>query len=249
MRLPDIGKALAEFRKIPALDAAQQAKTCWGLVAEGLDTDQAAQLEAALNKAGLKSRTIPTTSLIKPPEPRRPTAIDMKEDGLHLTFKSGAAGILPWKLISLVGTGSFKETSYRTEKIEKGEGAGGKAVRIGVLLTTGIPLPGKRKQVEEVKKEVSDIGYVADLFTSKPLGRVRLDPLHLNFGFLKERKQMNVLGNFREMMGDILQKAPHAILNTGARVLKEGRPLTQMLYDSPADYEKESRWLLSLAAI
>lgn len=249
LRLPDIGKAISEFRGIPLQDAAHQAKNCWGIVADSLSAEEAQKLGRALEKAGLKSCTVPSASLIKVPDPRIPSAILLMTEGLHLDFKSGAAGILPWGLIFLVSAASFKETSFKTEKIETGEGTGGKAFRMGILLATGIPLPGKKKEIKEVKKEVSDIIYMVDIFTVKPLGRIRLDPRRINFSFLKGRMQMNLLGNFKTLMEDILNKAPQATLSHGSRVMREGRPLSQMLYDSPLDFENECRWLLTLLSI
>jgi hypothetical protein len=214
-------------------------------VGEGMSAKEAESLIHSLEATGLKARTIPNHQLIEVPEPRVPVEIDLLNQGLFLKFKS-AQGVVPWKSLSLISAYSLGETTIRTEKVTTGPTAGEQLFRVGVLLATGIPLPGKKKKTETVKKETHEDYYFIELCTQKPWGRIRLNAQTLKYSFLKEKMQYNALNNFRTLLGELFVRIPGAILNHGARVIKSSQPLNQMAYESLREVDKETRWLLTL---
>ena len=101
----------------------------------------------------------------------------------------------------------------------------------------------------EVTKETRDEFYFLDLFTKNPLGRLRLDAQHLNYNFLKDKMQYNLLSNFRTTVEELIRRLPQVRINHGIQVMKNNQPLNQMMMESPANVEKESRWLLTLVSV
>ena len=86
-----------------------------------------------------------------------------------------------------------------------------------------------------------------DLATMKrPARRLRVDALHFDYSYLKERKLYQLMGNFKLLIVDLVKAAPEAVQNLGTKVLLEGKPIQTMGYNSLADLERETRWLLTL---
>lgn len=59
---------------------------------------------------------------------------------------------------------------------------------------------------------------------------------------------MNVLLNFRALVSEAARRAPQARLSLGARLITEGKPVKDLVYDSPSEIEREYRWLLTMNA-
>jgi hypothetical protein len=55
--------------------------------------------------------------------------------------------------------------------------------------------------------------------------------------------------NLKLFIGDLVQAAPGAWLNHGARVLLEGRAVRTMGYRSLEELEREGRWLMTLRGV
>ena len=225
-----VAKALAALRKTPLQDQISAAKKGWGIIAQDIVAEEANVLVEGLAACGLESLCLPTASLIQlpPAEPAR-------------RFEAALANHLV-----LVCAAGITVTSTTTKTTQEGPSAAQKILSTGILLTTGLPIRigGKTRAVEKTQQH-SDLAFYLDLLYEQPLRRRRIDAQHFDYAYLKERKLYYVLGNFKQLVGDLVQSAPEAWRNHGARVLLDNKPMQTMGYESLADMERETRWLLT----
>src|SRR5207237_9314160 len=98
----------------------------------------------------------------------------------------------------------------------EGPGAGDRALNMGILLATGLPIKvGKKERVVEKTVESTDLVFFVDLVFKDPALRLRVDAQNFDFSCLKERKLYNVLGNLRLFVADLVKAAPGAYQNRG----------------------------------
>jgi hypothetical protein len=226
-----LAKALAAARKTPLQDQVRTAKKAWGIVAENVKEDEAKTLVERLDACGIASAAMPMPALVPLPEVRA-----LKQWDPSLT--DGAV---------LIAAAGMTVTSTTTQMVKEGPSTSQKILSTAIMLGTGLPIKigGKERTVEK-RQEVSDRLFYADLFYKDPLRRWRVDAMHFDYSFLKERKLYQVFGNFKLLVSDFAQAVPPAWRNHGASVLLEGKPIQTMGYESIADLERECRWLLTL---
>ena len=229
-----LAKALAAARKTPLQDQMVFAKNCWGILAENLTRVEADAMAQGLKQTGVEAIVCPTASLAA-----LPPAETAK------TFDSLAAA----KPV-LIAAAAIDITTTTTRLVKEGPSAGQKIASMGLMMATGLPIKigGKERTVEK-KQTHSDLAFYLDVIYREPLRRLRVDALHFDYSFLKERKLYQLMGNFKLLVGDVAKAAPEAVQNHGTKVLLEGKPIQTMGYHSLADLERESRWLLTLSLI
>jgi hypothetical protein len=224
-----LAKALAAVRRTPLQDQINAAKRAWGILAESLTESDASRLSGVLREAGLETTVAPALAAIPAAQP----ASRFEPALTHQLILIAAAGITV--------------TSTTTRTVKEGPSAGQKILSAGILLSTGLPIKiGGRERTVEKKQTLSDRVFYVDLLYKDPVRRRRIDALHFDYSFLKERKLYQIFGNFKLLVGDLVRAAPSAWQSHGTKVLLEGKPLQTMGYDSLADLERETRWLLTL---
>jgi hypothetical protein len=150
----------------------------------------------------------------------------------------------------LVAVAGFSVTSTTTKNVKEVPSTAQKIASMGIFLTTGLPIKvgGKERTVEKTQTQ-SDLVFYADLLYKDPARRLRIDALRFDYSFLKDRKVYQVFGNFKLLVADLAQGAPGAWRNHGTKILLEGKPIRMMGYETLADLERETRWLLTLQAL
>jgi hypothetical protein len=226
-----LAKALAAARKTPLQDQMIAAKNCWGILAEHQSETAARQLVQALEASGVESTILPAAFLVQLPK---------AEPAATMEF-------IPSAQLVLVAAAAITIDSTTTKSVKEGPSAAQKVLSTAILLGTGLPIKigGKERTVEKTQHH-SDLVFYLDLLYQNPSRRLRIDALHFNYTFLKERKLYQVLGNFKLLVGDLVKAAPKAWQNHGTRVLVENKPLQTMGYGSLTDLERETRWLLTI---
>ena len=225
----DLAKALAAVRKTPVQDQVVGAKHAMGVIAKNVTADEGQRLVEQLRAARLDVALVPGLADLPKAEPL--TRLD--------------AGI--GNNLSLIAAAAITVTSTTTKTVKEGPSAAQKLISTGILLTTGLPIKvgGRERSVQKTQSQ-SDLAFFADLHYENPARRLRIDASHFDYAFLKERKLYPVMGNFKLLLSDLAQSAPEAWRNHGARILLDGKSLSTMGYESLADLERESRWLLTL---
>jgi len=226
-----LAKALAAARKTLVYDQMMTAKNAWGIVAENLTEPEAKALVQALRSSGVESVVCPSASLL--PLPSAEPAATLQ-----------ALPASPPVLIAVAGI-----TSTNTVK-ERPSGAL-KILNIANLLAgAGLPIRiGGKERVVEKTQQHSEIVFYADILYKAPPRRLRIDARRFDYSFLKERKLYQTRGNFKLLIGDLVKGSPEAWKNHGTQILLEGKHIHTMGYQSLADMERETRWMLTLQSL
>lgn len=228
-----LAKALAAVRGTPLQDQALEARRAWGIVADDLSKAEAQELGKALREAGVECAVGPTAALAELPAVEPADTLDALPDASPI-------------LIAVAGI-TITTTTTKTEK--KGPSGAQKAASTAIMATTGLPIKiGGRKRTVQTTQEEQSLVFFADLYYEAPSRRLRIDASHFDFSCLQERMLYQALGNLKLLVGDLVEAAPEAWTNHGARVLLEGKPVRTMGYADLDDLEREARWLLTLRA-
>ena len=226
--------------------AAGAARRCWGLLGRDLEEAAAAGLEARCAEFGVATLRFPC------PQPPLPEAEKVKAvsfaGGSAVFSLSGAAAVqaAPGD-ITVLAAAPVKQETLRSVKTTEGPSSREKAVRLGIMAATGLPIGmGKSK---EVKKEVksSETSFCLDLLLDQQGRRLRANPAEFDFSCLKEKKTYSSQVNFRLLAAELAAFAPGAFKNAGLLTMLAGKPLTPLPYDSLADLEKETLRLMLAA--
>ena len=224
--------------------AAANARHCWGVLGGDVDEAAAAELERLCAEFGVETLRFASPPPLPAPEQIKKCAF---ENGLFSFFTAGAACQAAPAGISVIAAAPIKEEFFKTVKGSEGPSSQEKAVRLGIMAVTGLPIGmGKSK---EVKKEVKsfDLSFYMDLVLDGGARRLRLASASLDFSCLKEKKTYSSQVNFRLLAAELAAFAPGAFKNAGLLTMLAGKPLTPLPYDSLADLEKETLRLMLAA--
>jgi hypothetical protein len=136
----------------------------------------------------------------------------------------------------------------RTITAKEGPSSQERAVRLGIMAVTGLPIGlGENK---EARKEVksSELSFYLDLFLDGG-ARLRACSDDLDYSPLGAEKAYSSTANFRLLALKTAAFAPGALKNTGLWAMIESRPLSALPYDSLADLDAEAPRLLALAGM
>jgi len=238
-----LAQVLGSAFKLDRDTAAAAARHCWGLLGRELEETDADNLAGLCADFGIRTRKLPC------PQPSLPAEENIKNavlDGGAALF-TGAGGLSVAAApgdITVLAAAPVKEETLRTVRTTEGPSGREKAVRLGVMAVTGLPIGlGKSR---EVKKEVksSELSFYLDLVLAGGQRRLRLNSGSFDFSCLKEKKTYASQLNFRLLCAELAAFAPGAFKNAGLRAILEAKPLTPLPYDSLADLEKETLRLL-----
>jgi hypothetical protein len=227
---PALAAALARRRGCPTLDAMREARSCWGIIREGAEESAAQEEAEALSAGGFEAFALPQNLLYD-----LPSAIQLArvEQELDQAVFFGAA--------------IFKREATQTITMQKDISLADKALQVGLLMATGLPVRTSRMS-KEVAKTVSnpELWGALDIVLQSPARRFRVLSESFDYSCLKEEKAYDTLSNFRTLARRLAGLWPEAERNRGLRFILEGKPQREMGYESLADLERESRWLLTL---
>ena len=238
---------LAAVFKLDRPTAAMRAHRCMGIIGRDMDEASAGELAARCAESGIKTFTLPS------PVPALPAAELIKtaslENGVFSFSCSGNSGSAGPGGISVISAAPIKEDFLKITKTTEGPSGGQRALRLGLMAVTGLPIGlGKTK---EVKKEVkgSELAFYMDLMVSCNSRRLRVASGDFDFSCLKEKKTCSSQVNFRLLAAELAAFAPGALKNTGLLAMLEGRPLSQLPYDTLSDLENETLRLVLAAGL
>ncbi len=242
-----LAEVLASFKKIPFQDAATFTHHAWGVAETHLSHEEAITLTAKLSEKKLKSLLIPSGSFKVLPAFKKGTNLVLNSDAMEIILEKSSQEVIQGDNVLLLAVGGIPERTQITKKISEGPSGAARAVSAGIFMTTGIPISigGKKKKEEKIETKEETLFYL-DVFTKNPLSRYRLDPQHLNYSFLKEKKLYNTFQNFKLLLHELSALAPRSYQNKGMRNLLANQSLSTMGYDTLEDFEKEMRWLITL---
>jgi hypothetical protein len=246
---PTLADAIAAVRKIPRVDAARAARSAYGIVGEGLDEPAAQALAGVLNERGLTALVRPDAALAALPPVMQAQAAALSGEGIVIKLADGRQGELKWANVSLTAFFGYKTKTTVAAGEPQGPSLGAQVLRTGLLVTTGIPLPGGKKKAEPKTVEQVVTVFAFDLFARTPATRIRIPTQPFDFTCLGAQMAPSAQSNLMVLFRLALERAPRALRNAGARHVLERRPLSNLPYDSLKDLDRECRWLLSLPPV
>lgn len=252
LQFDKISQILSADQGVPLFDARRLAKRCWGFLGERLEEPRARLLVTRATEAGLGTLLLEENEIASPPTPQNVHAAQCSADGLrYRTGSSETEHLQPWSDLALLCAAGLTEQIVTRKTVKEGPSGKEQLARAGISMITGIPIGmGKKREVQKVTQEQRFFLYM-DLFF-RPSAETPGTALHVNgdefnFSGLGDRKQPNVLGNFRLLLQDIDRFASGPTLrNRGAAGILAGQPFNTLGYDAAADFEKERRWLFTL---
>ena len=206
-----IARVLADFYKVPFIDAVHRAKQGWGILSEEITEEKALELKNAFSTAGIETRILTEPLPVLPPAQ---WVASMKFEGSQIScaLRNGPPQIVEASKVSLVAACALDEN--RSIKVTKKEGpsAGQRLASAGIMLATGIPIRiGPKKQTIETKKNISETFFYLDLYDHGASRRLRVDGQRFDYSCLGSKKHYNVAANFK-----ILAKGIHRFRTSGA---------------------------------
>lgn len=248
-RLPDLNRAaaiMAGFQGLSMPDAAKAARHSWGFLGRGLDEEKADGLLRTCEAHGVRALKLPSAGLPKLEEPLRLASLAPAVETLDYTGADGKGGKVLRTAIRVLSAAPLKTETSRTVTSKEGPSTQERAVRLGIMAVTGLPIGlGKSK---EVKKEVksSELSFYMDLVMEGG-ARLRFCSDDLDFSYLAAEKTYSSQVNFRLTALKLAAFLPKALKNTCLWAMLESRPLGALPYDSMEDFETESLRLLALS--
>ena len=250
-RLPDfalVTEIISKFLGLNRDDAAQTARHSWGFMGENLSGEKALELMQKCGTYGVEAAKIPTADLPELEIPLHIKKLEFGPDKLIYTEANGQSDTILKEDMRVLSAAPVKTETTRIIKTTEGPSAREKAIRIGIMAATGLPIGlGKNKKVEKEVKS-SETSFCMDLIL-KDGGRLRFGSDNFNFSCLAAETTYSSQTNFRLMAAKLSAFAPKALRNAGLWAILESKPLAPLPYDSMDDFETESLRLLALARL
>jgi hypothetical protein len=245
-----VAAVLARRAKAPALDFVASARRAWGLIAESLPAAEADVLAAELTAGGQPALAVPSTLLETPPEPVLVAKAELAGDGFDVVVgrANAAPERLSWARLAALCAGGLEIRTSTTVTETVSAELGEQAVRFGLSMATGLPLMKGAKEVKRVV-ETRDRALILDILFLDPARRLRVDARSFDYSLLGAKMGYGADANFTALVAELAERAPRALRGQGARALLGRRPAGESLYESLEDFEREERWLLTLAAL
>lgn len=227
------------FRELPSLtdlDAANMAKTAYGIIVRGLPYNQAETLHHALARQGVGTTIVEDQRLPLLPPATQCRRIDCLENSLVIYNHLGQPATRQWREVSMASAGSVVEEKQK--KIEK------KRVvrRASSTRFGGI----RHDTVTDVSyRTVREPTMVVEiwLLDAAPPLRYRIDGENFSYQYLGSRLQPSRPQNFRLLLADLYRLTAHALHNRG--LIGAASPESPLpAYPSTATYREEVTWLL-----
>lgn len=238
--------AQAFFRMTP-FDAHQRARRMWGWLGERLSKPEAEALRALAESRGVPSRLLADEETV--PFPRFWPPHGGGPAGEGLVFHVGAPAVekrVPFSDIRLLTFMGLREEQVNTVTVKEGPSLGEKAAKLGLFMATGIPLGFGGGKEEKKTVRTGEFVMALDVFT--PTEAYRIFPDRFGFSGLSGPGSWTGLENARRFLAEVSARAPMALLNRGARVVLDKKPLNTLGYDERHAYDKECLWLLQLTS-
>ncbi|MDD5628080.1 MAG: hypothetical protein PHU21_03380 [Elusimicrobia bacterium] len=246
LAFPALAEILARRRGCPTLDAMASARSCWGILEQDREEAAAKDLAAALTAAGLEALALPQNLLEELPAAQAAAKADLDQR----VFFSDSGEALPAAAPVLLCAAIIKRTVTQTIKVQKDIGLAQKALQVGLIMASGLPIRTASMRKEEGKVVAStELRGLLDLVFVEPDRRLRVVSDDFDYSCLKDKKTFDSLSNFRLLARRLAGFWPEAGRSRGLRFILENQPQREMGYESPVDLERESRWLLTLKAL
>jgi hypothetical protein len=230
--IPPVEKLQAAFRAVPSLtthDAFSFANDAYGILVKSMEAEEAHILQQALAHEGVETELVPLNALPELPPIKFVRQLDYHGEALMVFDPLGRSFPVPWNQVSMIAAGSVRLVEQKT-------------IRWGYTPEDKGDNRGWDAPPEYTTREERNFRPLLEITLGNSASRLQLQADKAFFRCLGERQTRDEVVNFTLLVRDLLQHAPHALVNRGAFYLREEPP--QLFgYPSKNAFYEEMIWL------
>lgn len=229
--IPPVEKLQAAFRAVPSLtvhDAFSFANDAYGILVKSMEAEEAHTLQHALAQEGVETELVPMNALPELPPIKFVRQLDYHGEALMVFDPLGRSFPVPWQQVTMITAGSVRLVEQKT-------------IRSGVTPDRSDE-SGWDAPPDYTTREERNFRPLLEIMLGNSASRLQLQADKAFFRCLGERQTRDEVINFTLLVRDLLQHAPHALVNRGAFYLREEPP--QLFgYPSKNAFYEEMVWL------
>lgn len=225
-------RAFKSFRNLTDADAVRLAAGARGILAKHLGPDAARALQSALQAEGVGVVIVAENDLPKLPEGLSLNRLELWPQAFTVYDPMGRSIAIAWQEIRLVAAGAaqgFEINKTQTDHL-----------RLQLNPAAGVR---PRKGDASRRRTEPDSQLLLEIFLADSASRYRVEAAQFRFKYVIDRPGLSTEEKFIWLVREICRHATHAILNDGARRLREGGE-TVPTYTSRQVLVDEIVWLL-----
>jgi hypothetical protein len=221
---PSVEHLARAFRSLPnltALDAQTAANDAFGILWRGLDVEGASAMQDALMKQAIEVEVVEESELPVLPPSKVIKQIEFLPTQLSMYDPMGRVFALPWRDLMVIAAGNVHLRDYRKAAHSPAEAA----------------------QNNEVPRGHERLHLMLELVLAGGVARYSMIADEFVFNHLGARLTKDMTENFKMVVRELADNAPHAGLNRGAFLICQNEKEI-FNYPSKAAFFEEITWFL-----
>jgi hypothetical protein len=235
---PSLEQLKAAFGTVPGLTAVDVhilGRDAFGVVAKGLEREQAEAMRVALSAEGFEAEVVEDVALAELPPAQKLGKVTLTPAAFVTDNLIGGVTSLEWNRIAVIAAGRARLTDFTQELVEK-----------LVAVPEGRHIVWKTV-TETVTREEKNDHLLLDIITTGAEARYHVvadrPEALLLFQSLGEQRTKDTFRNLTLFVRELAGFAPSAVLNHGAHYMCEGSNRA-FCYASQTAFYREITWLL-----
>lgn len=227
-----IRRAFSSFSHLTDADAIRLAANAEGILMRQISSDEARSFQRALAAEDVDAAFVSEANLPALPKKMALQRIELTETDLVVFDQIGRPEKFSWSEISLLALGAvthFGVTNVATVKKS-----------LSYNPTTGI---WPKQTVEHSHKLAKDSQLLLEIVIARSGKRFQINAAEFPFGYVVNRPELSLMDKIVWLAGEFIRRAPQALLNRGARDVRDGVTLVRG-YPTPQVFNDEMVWLL-----
>jgi hypothetical protein len=227
-----IRRAFRSFANLTDADAVRLAANAQGILLRHLNSDEARAFHRALQAEGVASALVSESELRLLPESRSLHRLALSPTGLEVYDLLGRPKPVPWGKVALVAAGAVGHAALSLTQTER-------------TTATFHPALGvwPKKIVEAVRRIETGSELILEIVLTDGATRYEINAAQFPFKYVVDRPEFSTVEKFVWLVREIAQHATEAILNRGARDVRDGIALVRG-YTNRQAFTDELLWLL-----
>ena len=231
-----IRRAFRSFSHLTDADAVRLAANAQGILQRQLSADAARAFHRALEAEGVAAAIVAENDLHLLPQSKSLHRLALTETALEVYDLRGQPTAVAWHQLTLVAAGAVPHEESSHPRNENPT----------TSLPAGFGFWPKRK-VEAKRKVETRSQLILEIVLSESATRYEINADEFPFKYALDRPDLSTVQKFVWLVREISQRATGAILNRGARDVREGIELVRG-YPNRQVFADEMTWLLWNAA-
>ena len=231
-----IRRAFRSFSHLTDADAVRLAANAQGILQRQLSADAARAFHRALQAEGVAATIVTESELQLLPQSKSLHRLALREAALEVYDLRGQPTAVPWGELALVAAGAVRHDEISHSRSDHPT----------TSFQAGFGIWPKRS-VESGRKVESSSQLILEIVLSESATRYEINADEFPFKYALDRPDLSTVQKFVWLVGEISRLATGALLNRGARDVREGIELVRG-YPNRQVFADEMTWLLWNAA-